>query len=57
MRGPPTTPLILTAMAAACELVEGTGAEVVAVAFLIELTALAGRDKLPGRKITTVISY
>ena len=44
-------------MAAACELMDAMGAEVVAAAFLIELKALVGRDKLAGRKITTVISY
>ena len=44
-------------MAAACELVEKIGATIAAISFLIELTDLAGRDKLAGYKINTVISY
>lgn len=42
-------------MAAACELVAGLGAEIVGVAFLIELCFLRGRDKLPGQPIHTLI--
>lgn len=35
--------------AAACELIECAGAEVVALEMLLELSFLHGRDKLPGR--------
>ena len=42
-------------MAAACELVAGLGAEIVGVAFVIELCFLHGRDKLPGRDIHALI--
>ena len=42
-------------MAAACELVEGLGGEIVGVAFLIELCSLNGREKLPGYDIHTLI--
>jgi len=42
-------------MAAACELVRELGGEVVAVAFLIELCFLKGREKLPGCEIHTLI--
>ncbi|MCK4957795.1 MAG: adenine phosphoribosyltransferase [Planctomycetes bacterium] len=44
-------------MAAACKLMEKLGAKVPGLAFLIELAALSGRDKLPGHTIHTVISY
>ena len=44
-------------MAAACGLMEKLNAEVAALAFLIELTPLAGRDKLANYNIYTVISY
>jgi adenine phosphoribosyltransferase len=44
-------------MAAACRLIEKIGGKVAAISFLIELTDLAGRQKLPGYNITTVISY
>lgn len=44
-------------MAAACELIKKLGAEVTGIAFLVELTALKGRDKLEGFPIHTVISY
>ncbi len=37
--------------AAACELVEAGGAEVVAVVFLLELGFLSGRERLPGRDV------
>jgi adenine phosphoribosyltransferase len=38
-------------VAAVCELVERAGAEVVAVSVIIELTALGGRGRLPGRPV------
>ena len=44
-------------MAAACGLLEKLNAEIAALAFLIELTPLAGRDKLANHNIYTVISY
>lgn len=44
-------------MAAACELIKKLGAEIAGVAFLVELTALSGREKLEGYSIHTVISY
>ena len=44
-------------MAAACKLVEKIGGEVAGISFLIELAELAGREKLGGYKISTVISY
>ena len=44
-------------MAAACDLIDRMGAEVAGIAFLIELTGLAWRRKLTGRKITAIISY
>ncbi len=44
-------------MAAACELIEKIGGEIVGISFLIELAELAGRKKLSGYKITTAISY
>jgi adenine phosphoribosyltransferase len=44
-------------MAAACGLIEKLNAEIAALAFLIELTPLAGRDKLANHNIYTVISY
>jgi adenine phosphoribosyltransferase len=43
--------------AATCRLLERLGAEVVALAFLIELEALGGRDALPGRDVTTFVTY
>lgn len=42
---------------AACDLVEKLGAQVAGVAFLIELTFLNGRKKLPGREIQSLITY
>lgn len=39
------------------EMVEEIGAQVVALAFLIELDFLGGRKALPGRRIETVIHY
>jgi len=44
-------------MAAACKLIEKIGGQVVGITLLIELSELAGRDKLGGYKINTVISY
>lgn len=44
-------------MAAACELIEKIGGQIVGISFLVELTELAGRKKLTGYKITTAISY
>jgi adenine phosphoribosyltransferase len=44
-------------MAAACKLIEKIGGQIVAISFLIELTELAGRDKLSKYNIKTVISY
>jgi len=42
-------------MAAACELVDGLGAEIVGVAFVIELCFLSGRAKLPGRDVRSLV--
>lgn len=44
-------------MSAACKLMENLGAEIAGLTFLIELSALNGRDKLPGYNIHTIISY
>ena len=44
-------------MAAACELMKKLNANVVGLSFLIELTALAGRDKLTSHRIHSVIQY
>jgi adenine phosphoribosyltransferase len=44
-------------MAAACKLIEKIGGQIAGIAFLIELSELAGREKLGGYKINTVISY
>jgi len=44
-------------MAAACKLIEKTGGQIAAIAFLIELSELAGRSKLGEYKIKTVITY
>ena len=44
-------------MAAACKLIEKIGGQIVGITFLIELTELAGREKLSGYKVKTVISY
>jgi adenine phosphoribosyltransferase len=44
-------------MAAACRLIEKIGGKIVGITFLIELTELAGRAKLGGYKIKTVMSY
>jgi adenine phosphoribosyltransferase len=42
---------------AAVNLVEGLGADVVGVSFLIELTFLNGRARLDGRPVHVVLSY
>ncbi len=44
-------------MAAGCKLIEKIGGQVAAIAFVIELTELAGRGKLAGYNIKTLISY
>jgi len=44
-------------MTAACELIEKVDAEVVGIAFVIELTDLHGREKLAQYRIHTLISY
>jgi adenine phosphoribosyltransferase len=44
-------------MAAACKLIEKIGGQIVGISFLIELAELAGRNKLTGYNISTVISY
>ena len=44
-------------MAAACKLIEKIGGRIVAISFLIELAELAGREKLTGYNIKTVITY
>jgi adenine phosphoribosyltransferase len=43
-------------MAAACKLIEKIGGRIAGISFLIELSELAGRDKLGSYKIKTVIS-
>jgi adenine phosphoribosyltransferase len=42
---------------AAAQLLEGIGAEVVAVSFLMELEFLAGRDRLAGREVRSLLRY
>lgn len=44
-------------MAAACKLIEKIGGQIVGISFLIELSELAGRGKLSGYNVKTVISY
>ena len=44
-------------MAAACRLIEKIGGKIAGITFLIELTDLAGREKLGGYKIRTALSY
>jgi adenine phosphoribosyltransferase len=39
------------------KLVEGLGAEVVSLAFLIELAALGGRGRLPGQDVYALLQY
>jgi adenine phosphoribosyltransferase len=42
---------------ATMDLVKRLGGNVLALAFLIELTALSGRAKLPGEKVHAVLQY
>jgi adenine phosphoribosyltransferase len=42
--------------AAAVKLLDGLGADIVAVSFLIELSFLSGRDKLPGGKVQSILN-
>jgi adenine phosphoribosyltransferase len=44
-------------MAAACKLIEKIGGQIVGITFLIELGDLAGRTKLGGYKISSVLTY
>jgi len=44
-------------MAAACELVEKLGGEIAGITFLIELTDLAGREKLKKYNVKIVMSF
>ncbi len=44
-------------MAAACQLIEKIGGQIAGITFLIELKELAGREKLSGYNINTIISY
>jgi adenine phosphoribosyltransferase len=44
-------------MAAACKLIEKVGGQIAAISFLIELTGLAGRNKLAHYKVNSVIQY
>jgi adenine phosphoribosyltransferase len=44
-------------MAAACKLIEKIGGQVAGIAFLIELAALRGKEKLAGYNVKSIISY
>ncbi len=44
-------------MQAACKLIEKTGAEIVQISFLIDLTFLNGKDKLKGYDVRSLIEY
>lgn len=44
-------------MAAACQLMEKLDAEIAGLSFLIELTGLAGREKLKSHRFHSVIQY
>jgi len=44
-------------MAAACKLVESTGAKVAGIAFVIELDFLKGRENLKGYDIFSIVHY
>lgn len=44
-------------MAAMCKLVERLGAEVVEIAFVVELPPLKGRDKLTGYPVSTLVEF
>jgi adenine phosphoribosyltransferase len=43
--------------AAAVNLLDGLGADIIAVSFLIELCFLNGRDKLPENKVRAILGY
>ncbi len=43
--------------AATCKLIEQQGAQVVGMAFVIELDFLNGREKLPGQDVFSIIHY
>ncbi|CAN5911910.1 adenine phosphoribosyltransferase [soil metagenome] len=43
--------------AAACKLVEGTGAKVAGLAFVIELTDLGGADRIAGHDHVSLLTY
>jgi len=43
--------------AAAVKLLDGLGADIIAVSFLIELSFLNGRDKLPEDKVRAILNY
>jgi len=43
--------------AATCQLVEKLGGKVAALAFVVELDFLAGREKLPGRRVHSLVHY
>jgi len=43
--------------AASCELIEKLGAEVAACAFVVELDALKGRDKIPKHRVHSLLHY
>jgi adenine phosphoribosyltransferase len=62
--GPGTSVLIVDdllatggTMEAACRLVEGLGGEIVACSVVVELAFLKGRERLPGRRIHSLIRY
>jgi adenine phosphoribosyltransferase len=44
-------------MAAACKLIEKIGGQIIGITFLIELTELAGREKLSDYNTSTVLTY
>jgi adenine phosphoribosyltransferase len=43
--------------AATCKLIEQQGAQIVGVAFVVELDFLNGREKLPGQDIFSIVHY
>ena len=44
-------------MAAGCQLVERAGGKIVGCAFLVELSFLAGREKLAGHDTYSLLTY
>ena len=42
---------------ATCKLVEGVGAKVIGLSFLVELEFLKGRERLPGAAVHAVVGY